>query len=93
MTAQISESNPAQIDPSPITGNQVLENKIRIEQSVQAQTNMPVNSYGSFGVILLMFYIYWDLALQSGDIYSLVVRATPHARLFSTSRPALARQK
>lgn len=81
MTAQITEDNPVQISASPAVDKDVLENEIRIEQSVQAQTNMPVNTFGSAGLILMMFYVFWDLALQSGAIYLLV------ALLLSTLLP------
>ncbi|USG60171.1 adenylate/guanylate cyclase domain-containing protein [Sneathiella marina] len=81
MTVQISESNPSRARPALTIDNETLQNEIRIEQSVQVQANMPVISFGSFGLILLVFYIYWDYALQSGAIYLLI------ALLLSTLLP------
>jgi class 3 adenylate cyclase len=68
MTAQAPESN---LSPSPAIDKDVLEKEIRIEQSVQAQTNMPVNTFGSLGFIFVLFYIYWHAVLESGAIYLL----------------------
>lgn len=81
MTANVSDNNPPQNHLPPAIDADVLENEIRIEQSVQAQTNMPVNTFGSVGLILLMFYIYWDIAQQNAAIYLLV------ALLLSTLLP------